>query len=120
VYCRISTNSNRPSDFNIIAWTNKFLKASYPSQFAPWTNTVVNLGGLGIPAGTPIYFAIQEYEWDNTWNEAALELDVITSDLTPIRSVSALLSLPFPMNGCHRPTPLLLFSPQTTSAQVTL
>jgi hypothetical protein len=94
VYCRISTNGNRPENFNIIACTTAWTKRSYTNNFAPWTNIVINLGGLGIPAGTPIHMAIQEYEWDNTWNEAALELDVIRSDLTPRPSTNSVLVTP--------------------------
>lgn len=82
VYARVSTTGPNPANFTYIAYTNIFARGSWPRQFTPWTNTVINLGALGIPAGTPIWVAIQEYEWDNTHNEAAVQLDVITSDLT--------------------------------------
>ncbi len=82
VYFRVSTNGPAPANFTIVALTNIFARASYTNQFPPWSNHVVNVGALGIPAGTPIWIAIQEYEWDNTWNESALQLDVINSDLT--------------------------------------
>ena len=79
---RVSTNGPAPANFTIVALTNIFAKASYPNQFPPWSNHVVNVGALGIPAGTPIWIAVQEYVWDNTWNGAAVQLDVIASDLT--------------------------------------
>ena len=82
VYFRVSTNGPAPANFTIVPLTNRFAKASYTNQFPPWSNHVVNVGALGIPAGTPIWIAIQEYEWDNTWNGAAVQLDVINSDLT--------------------------------------
>jgi hypothetical protein len=79
---RVSTTGPAPANFTIVALTNIFAKASYTNQFPPWSNHVVNVGALGIPEGTPIWIAIQEYVWDNTWNGAAVQLDVITSDLT--------------------------------------
>ena len=82
VYFRVSTNGPAPANFTFVPLTNRFARASYTNQFPPWSNHVVNVGALGIPAGTPIWIAIQEYEWDNTWNESALQLDVINSDLT--------------------------------------
>ena len=82
VYFRVSTNGPAPAEFTIVACTNFFARASYINQFPPWSNTVVNVGALGIPAGTPVWIAIQEYEWDNTHNAAAVQLDVIDSDLT--------------------------------------
>ena len=82
VYFRVSTNGPAPANFTYVPLTNFFARASYPNQFPPWSNNVVNLGALGIPAGTPIWIAIQEYEWDNTHNAAAVQLDVIDSDLT--------------------------------------
>ena len=82
LYFRVSTNGPAPANFTFVPRTNVFAKASYTNQFPPWSNIVVNVGGLGIPAGTPIWIAFQEYEWDNTWNESALQLDVVTSDLT--------------------------------------
>ncbi len=82
VYFRVSTNGPAPANFTFVPLTNVFARASYTNQFPPWSNHVVNVGALGIPAGTPIWIAIQEYEWDNTWNESALQLDVINSDLT--------------------------------------
>jgi hypothetical protein len=78
----VSTTGPAPANFTIVARTNIFAKGSGTSQFHPWSNHVVNVGALGIPAGTPIWIAIQEYVWDNTWNGAAVQLDVITSDLT--------------------------------------
>ena len=90
VYFRVSTNGPAPANFTFVPLTNVFARASYPNQFPPWSNHVVNVGALGIPAGTPIWIAIQEYEWDNTHNGAAIQLDVINSDLTapPQPSVS--------------------------------
>ena len=82
VYFRVSTNGPAPANFTFVPLTNVFARASHPNQFPPWSNHVVNVGALGIPAGTPIWIAIQEYEWDNTWNGAAVQLDVINSDLT--------------------------------------
>ena len=82
VYFRVSTNGPAPANFTFVPKTNVFARASYTNQFPPWSNHVVNVGALGIPAGTPIWIAIQEYEWDNTWNGAAVQLDVINSDLT--------------------------------------
>ncbi|MGD9781670.1 MAG: MBG domain-containing protein [Kiritimatiellia bacterium] len=79
---RVSTTGPAPANFTTVAYTSIFAKASYPNQFPPWSNIVVNVGALGIPAGTPIWIAIQEYVWDNTWNGAAVQLDVIASDLT--------------------------------------
>ena len=79
---RVSTNGPAPANFTIVARTNIFAKASYTNQFPPWSNHVVNVGALGIPAGTPIWIAVQEYVFDNTWNGAAVQLDVIASDLT--------------------------------------
>ncbi|MGD9612780.1 MAG: MBG domain-containing protein, partial [Kiritimatiellia bacterium] len=78
---RVSTNGPAPANFTFVPLTNVFAKASYTNQFPPWSNHVVNVGALGIPAGTPIWIAIQEYVWDNTWNGAAIQLDVIASDL---------------------------------------
>ena len=83
VYLRLSTNTAAPSDFTFVLQTNIFARGSHVNQFPPWTNVVVSLGGLGLPEGTPVYLAIQEYEWDNTHNGAAIQLDVIASDLTP-------------------------------------
>ena len=74
VYLCISTTGPAPANFTIVAYTNVFAKGSWTGQFKPWTNTVVNIGSLGIPAGTPIWVAIREYEWDNTWNGAAVQL----------------------------------------------
>ena len=68
VYFRVSTNGPAPANFTFVPLTNVFARASHPNQFPPWSNHVVNVGALGIPAGTPIWIAIQEYEWDNTWN----------------------------------------------------
>ena len=82
VYFRVSTNGPAPANFTFVPLTNVFARASYPNQFPPWSNHVVNVGALGIPAGTPIWIAIHEYEWDNTHNGAAIQLDVIDSDLT--------------------------------------
>ena len=82
VYFRVSTNGPAPANFTFVPLTNVFARASHPNQFPPWSNHVVNVGALGIPAGTPIWIAIQEYEWDNTHNGAAIQLDVINSDLT--------------------------------------
>ena len=82
VYFRVSTNGPAPANFTYVPLTNFFARASHPNQFPPWSNHVVNVGALGIPAGTPIWIAIQEYEWDNTHNGAAIQLDVINSDLT--------------------------------------
>ncbi len=82
VYVRVSTAGPAPANFTRVVYTNIFAKGAGGSQFPPWSNYVVNLGALGIPAGTPIWVAFQEYEWDNTWNGAAVQLDVITSDLT--------------------------------------
>ena len=82
VYFRVSTNGPAPADFTYVACTNFFARGSYTNQFPPWSNHVVNVGALGIPAGTPIWVAIQEYEWDNVHNGAAIQLDVIESDLT--------------------------------------
>lgn len=79
---RVSTNGPAPANFTFVPLTNVFARASYTNQFPPWSNHVVNVGALGIPAGTPIWIAIQEYVWDNTWNGAAVQLDVISSDLT--------------------------------------
>ncbi|MFH0880653.1 MAG: MBG domain-containing protein, partial [Lentisphaerota bacterium] len=80
-YVRISTGTANPADFTRVIYTNSWPQGG--SQFGPWNNTVINIGSLGIPPGTPIYVAFQEYVWDNTWNGAAVELDVIRSDLTP-------------------------------------
>jgi hypothetical protein len=82
VYFRVSTNGPAPANFTFVPLTNVFARASYPNQFPPWSNHVVNVGALGIPAGTPIWIAIHEYEWDNVHNGAAIQLDVINSDLT--------------------------------------
>ena len=82
VYFRVSTNGTVPANFTFVACTNIFARASYTNQFPPWSNIVVNVGSLGIPAGTPIWVAVQEYEWDNTHNAAAIQLDVVSSDLT--------------------------------------
>lgn len=82
VYARISTTGPNPASFTIVAYTNIFARGSWTGQFKPWTNIVINLGNFGIAPGTPIWIAIQEYEWDNTWNGAAVQLDVISSDLT--------------------------------------
>ncbi len=82
VYFRVSTNGPAPANFTFVPLTNRFARGSYTNQFPPWSNHVVNVGALGIPAGTPIWIAIQEYEWDNTWNGAAVQLDGINSDLT--------------------------------------
>ena len=82
VYFRVSTNGPAPANFTFVPLTNVFARASHPNQFPPWSNHVVNVGALGIPAGTPIWIAIHEYEWDNTHNGAAIQLDVINSDLT--------------------------------------
>ena len=82
VYFRVSTNGPAPAEFTTVAFTSFFARASYPNQFPPWSNVLVNVGALGIPAGTPIWIAIHEYEWDNTHNGSAIQLDVIDSDLT--------------------------------------
>ncbi len=80
----VSTNGPSPSQFTFLVESNYFAKGSWTNNFPPWSNHVASLGGLGIPAGTPIYIAFREYTWDNTWEESALELDVISSsDLTP-------------------------------------
>ncbi len=83
LYVCISTNTAKPSDFTFVIQTNIWTRGGQIGQFGPWTNTVVSLGSLGIPAGTPIYIAFHEYEWDNTHNGCAMELDVVSSDLTP-------------------------------------
>ena len=82
VRVRISTAGPAPANFTIVALTNIFAKGSWPGQFPPWNQFTVDLGAFGSAPGTPIWVAIQEYEWDNTWNGAAVQLDVITSDLT--------------------------------------
>ncbi len=83
MYVRISTNGPSPSAFTIVAYTNVFARGSWISQFKPWTNCVVALDAFGIAPGTPLRIAFEEYEQDNTRNESALELDVVSSDLTP-------------------------------------
>ena len=88
VYFRVSTNGPAPANFTMVPLTNIFARASWPNQFPPWSNHVVNVGALGIPAGTPIWIAIQEYEWDNVHNGAAVQLDVINSDLAAPPEVS--------------------------------
>lgn len=82
VRVRISTTGPAPANFTRVVYTNIWSKGGNPGQFGPWTRYTVNLGALGIAPGTPIWVAVQEYVWDNTWNGAAVELDVITSDLT--------------------------------------
>ena len=82
VFVRISTAGPAPANFTYIIYTNNFTRQSGPGQFPPWSNTVVNIGNLGIAPGTPIWIAFQEYVWDNIWNGAAVQLDVISSDLT--------------------------------------
>ena len=83
VYVRISTAGPAPANFTRVVYTNIWSRGGNPSgQFGPWTRYDVNLGALGIAAGTPIWVAFQEYEWDNIHNGAAVQLDVISSDLT--------------------------------------
>ncbi len=96
VNVRISTTGPAPANFTIVAHTNVWARSSGGSQFGPWSNRTIKLGDYGIPPGTPIWIAFQEYEWDNTWNGAAIELDVISSDLTaPPQPITSPTSLTF-------------------------
>lgn len=96
VYVRISTNGPAPANFTIVAQTNVFARGSGGSQFPPWFKRTIKLGDYGIPPGKPIWIAFHEYEWDNTHNGAAIELDVISSDLTaPPQPATSPTSLTF-------------------------
>ncbi|HBA82528.1 MAG TPA: hypothetical protein DCZ95_00395 [Verrucomicrobia bacterium] len=83
VIFRVSSSGKAPGDFTYVVQSNYYRRGFHTTQFSPWSNVVLNVGSLGIPAGTPIYLAVQEWCWDNTWDGAAIELDVISSDLTP-------------------------------------
>ncbi|HOC70650.1 MAG TPA: choice-of-anchor J domain-containing protein [Candidatus Hydrogenedentes bacterium] len=96
VYVRISTTGPDPANFTIIAQTNVWARSSGGSQFPPWFKRTIKLGDFGIPPGTPIWIAFQEYAWDNVHDGAAIQLDVISSDLTaPPQPATSPTSLTF-------------------------
>lgn len=84
----ISTNRPLPEDFT---HTNRVLDFPQPdaaSLFPPYIRVTTPLGA-DFPPGTRLYIAFQEWEWDNTWNGGAMELDVISTDLTPDSEIRA-------------------------------
>lgn len=85
----ISTNRPIPADFTYTNLVLDFPQAGATSDFPPYTNIITPIG-THFPPGTRIYIAFHEWELDNLWEAAAIELDVVSSDLTPDSEVRAM------------------------------
>lgn len=87
---RVLISTNRPilSDFIYTNLVLDFPRAWAPSQFPPFTNVITHIG-TNIPPGTRIYVAFHEWVLDNTKSGKFVELDVVSSDLTPDSEVRA-------------------------------
>ncbi len=91
VHILISTNRPVASDFIYTNLVLDFPRTGALPQFPPFTNIIAQIG-TNIPSGTRIYIAFHEWALDNTRDGRAIELDVISSDLTPDSEVRALPS----------------------------